>query len=211
MDHPNPVHPVFRRALDYMELLTRDRPRAGRRVSRRSRPGGPRCPRARRRRSRGRGRPCRPRRRGRASRRRGHPAPHAGSSSSDGTTRALSTGPAQEADVDLLRLVVAHRQCSPCAGCTISVSTPPVAAGCRKATREPRMPVRGVLVDQPHAGGGAGAQRLLHRGDPVGDVMQPRSPAAEELAHRRLRSERLRAARYGRRRRRAAPRRRPAR
>src|SRR5579884_2570104 len=49
---------------------------------------------------------------------------------------------ANESDADLLWLLRGH-QCSSRAGCTISVSTPPVAEGWTKATRELRMPVRG--------------------------------------------------------------------
>src|SRR5205807_1634719 len=51
---------------------------------------------------------------------------------------------AVEADADLLGLAArGHAGCSP-AGSTISVRTPPVDAGCRNATRDPRIPIRGV-------------------------------------------------------------------
>src|SRR6185295_17689744 len=46
---------------------------------------------------------------------------------------------AREADIDLCALVVGHQ----CLGSTSSVNTPPVAFGCRNATRLPRMPMRG--------------------------------------------------------------------
>src|SRR3954468_7987587 len=48
-----------------------------------------------------------------------------------------------EADVHTPELVALG--CHQCAGSTISVSTPPVDLGCRKATRELRMPRRGCL------------------------------------------------------------------
>ena len=47
------------------------------------------------------------------------------------------------------------------------------------------------LVDEAHAGGGARVQRGLHRLDAVGDVVESRPPAAQELAHRGVGPERL--------------------
>ena len=69
----------------------------------------------------------------------------------------------------------------------------------------------GLLVDQPQPGRRERAQRLLDVVHPVGDVVQPGAALGQELPHRGLGAERLRAARRGRRRRRAAPPRRPAR
>ncbi len=52
------------------------------------------------------------------------------------------------------------------------------------------MPDPRALVDQPHARAGKVLERRLDVIDPVGDVVQSRSPAVEELPHRRVGSER---------------------
>ena len=79
--------------------------------------------------------------------------------SSSGATRALSTWPPRKPIADLLGLLVAMVTAR--LGWTISVRTPPVDAGCRKATREPRIPIRGCCVDQPQAGAGERGERAL--------------------------------------------------
>ena len=100
---------------------------------------------------------------------------------------------ALEADLDPLR--VSH-QCPP-AGSTISVSTPPVERGWRKATRLSRMPTRGSAVDQLDPGGRELLQRRVDVVDRVGDVVQARALAGEELADRRCRARAAPAARRG--------------
>ena len=67
-------------------------------------------------------------------------------------------------------------QC-PSAGWTISVRTPPVDLGWTKATREPRMPVRGVSSMQRDALGPQRVERGLDVGHLVGDVVQARARA----------------------------------
>ena len=111
-----------------------------------------------------------------------------------------------EADADALR---PWCQC-PSDGWTISVSTPPDAAGCRKATREPRMPVRGCssMSRRPRSRSAAsvasrrppGRRRGAARGRAWPGSARPASPRSAGAAARR-----------GSRRRRAARPRRPAR
>ncbi len=94
-----------------------------------------------RRSGRGPGGPGPPRLRARASRCRR--APCSATSAARPETRSASTCPPWKPM--LTRLEAGGHQWSsrPAAGSTISVSTPTVAAGCMKATREPRMPIRG--------------------------------------------------------------------
>ena len=102
--------------------------------------GNPHPPRGCRRPARGTAGPVRPRSRARASRPRRAPCRGPQLVLADAQREHLT---ALEADAD--PACAARHQCapSPAAGSTISVSTPAVARGCRNATREPRMPIRG--------------------------------------------------------------------
>ena len=93
-----------------------------------------------------------------------------------------------EPDLDLRRFCHPVPSVSS-AGSTISVSTPPVERGCRKATRLPRIPVRGSesISSMPASRSSRACVDVLNA---VGDVVQAGPLALEELADGRVGGER---------------------